>query len=118
MNENLTRIHDERPWGSFDQFTKNTPSTVKTITVKSGMRLSLQRHQHRAEFWHCISGTGTAEVDGVSHPLSRGIEVFIPVGATHRLTASPEGVTILEIAFGEFDEEDIERIEDDFGRTS
>ena len=47
---------EERPWGRFRQFTANEPTTVKTITVDPGQRLSLQRHQHRAELWHVLAG--------------------------------------------------------------
>ena len=118
MHEDLARIHDERPWGSFDQFTHNRPSTVKLITVSAGKRLSLQRHLERAEFWRVVSGSGSAEVDTTFHELSVGSEVWIPVGALHRLTGGTEGITVLEVAFGTFDENDIERVEDDFGRTS
>ncbi len=45
---------------------------MKIISVNPGQRLSLQRHAQRAEFWRVLSGSGTAEVDGTSHPLSPG----------------------------------------------
>lgn len=117
MNE-LNRQHDDRPWGSFDRFTLNQESTVKLLTVLAGTRLSLQRHHKRAEFWHVVSGNGTAEVDGTAHPLTPGTEVSVPVGATHRLTGGSEDLVVLEIAFGHFDEDDIERLADDFGRAA
>jgi mannose-6-phosphate isomerase-like protein (cupin superfamily) len=115
---NNSPLHDERPWGSFDQFTKNEATTVKIIRVNPGKRLSLQRHAHRAEFWYVLSGNGTAEIDSAEHALTPGVTVEIPVHTTHRLTASDEGITILEIATGEFDEDDIERLEDDYGRVA
>ncbi len=118
MHDDLARIHDERPWGSFDQFTHNTPSTVKLLSVAAGNRLSLQKHRERSEFWRVVTGSGSAEVDGVVHELTVGSEVYIPQGAAHRLSAAEGGITVLEIAFGNFDENDIERIEDDFGRIS
>lgn len=111
-------MHDERPWGSFDQITQNELSTVKIIRVAPGQRLSLQRHAKRAESWYVLSGTGTAEVDGTTHPLSKGVQVEIPVHATHRLAAGAEGVELLEVATGDFDEQDIERLEDDYGRAA
>ena len=40
-------VRDERPWGAFERFTLNEPSTVKIITVNAGQTLSLQRHEHR-----------------------------------------------------------------------
>jgi mannose-1-phosphate guanylyltransferase/mannose-6-phosphate isomerase len=118
MKDGLTPMHEDRPWGSFDRFTQNEPTTVKTIRVSPGQRLSLQRHHDRAEFWRVLDGTGTAEVAGVEYPLALGTDVFVPQGALHRLTAGDNGVEVLEIAFGHFDENDIERVEDDYGRNS
>ncbi|HVW71578.1 MAG TPA: phosphomannose isomerase type II C-terminal cupin domain [Candidatus Paceibacterota bacterium] len=118
MNPLSHREHEDRPWGSFDRFTLNEQSTVKIVRVDAGMRLSLQKHKHRSEFWRVIEGMGTAIVDQQERVIVPGDEVVIPVGATHRLIGGPKGVTVLEIAFGEFDENDIERIEDDFDRSS
>ncbi len=111
------RYHEDRPWGSFDRFTSNEVSTVKFLHVAAGQRFSLQRHAKRAEFWKTIDGNGVASIDGVDHHMNIGDEVEIPVGATHRLTGGPDGITVLEIALGEFDENDIERLEDDYGRS-
>lgn len=110
-------MHDERPWGSFDRFTLNQVSTVKIIRVAPNQRLSLQRHHARAEFWHALSGSGTASIDGVDYPLATGIDAWIPQGAAHRLSAGVEGIEVLEIALGSFDEGDIERLDDDYGRA-
>jgi mannose-6-phosphate isomerase len=112
------RFHEDRPWGSFDRFTQNEPSEVKFLNVDAGKRFSLQTHAKRSEFWKTIKGSGMAEVDGVEHQMNMGDEVEIPVGATHRLTGGPEGITVLEIALGDFDENDIVRLEDDFGRVT
>jgi mannose-6-phosphate isomerase-like protein (cupin superfamily) len=112
------RFHEDRPWGSFDRFTQNEISEVKFLNVAAGQRFSLQKHSKRSEFWKTIKGSGMAEVDGVEYPMTMDSEVEIPVGATHRLTGGPEGITVLEIALGEFDENDIERLEDDYGRVA
>jgi mannose-6-phosphate isomerase-like protein (cupin superfamily) len=108
---------DERPWGEFEKFVENQHVTVKIITVRAGRRLSLQRHEHRAELWRALDNPLTAEVDGDLRVLEAGDTVFIEQGAVHRLgnTGDRSG-RILEIAFGEFDEADIERLEDDFSR--
>ena len=111
------RSREERPWGSFDRFTLNEQSTVKIITLKPGARFSLQHHLHRTEFWHIISGTGLAVVDDEIHEAKAGDEFEIHCGTTHRMTAGSEGISFLEIALGNFDEEDIVRTEDDYGRT-
>ncbi|HEV7121345.1 MAG TPA: phosphomannose isomerase type II C-terminal cupin domain [Candidatus Paceibacterota bacterium] len=112
------RYHEDRPWGSFDRFTSNEVSTVKFLHVAAGQRFSLQKHAKRSEFWKTIEGSGVASIDGADHPMNRGDEVEIPVGSTHRLTGGPDGITVLEIALGEFDENDIERLEDDYGRAA
>lgn len=109
--------HEDRPWGSFDRFTLNELSTVKILRLKPGQRLSLQKHEHREEFWHIITGSGTLELDGVSRAVKKGDESLTRVGSTHRAEAGPDGLEILEIAFGEFNESDIIRLEDDFHRA-
>lgn len=111
------RAHEDRPWGSFDRFTENEHSTVKLIHVKPNLEFSLQSHQHRSEFWHVVNGNGTTTNAGEVREVKEGDEIEIPVGALHRLLAGPDGITILEIALGEFDEGDIVRVADDFGRV-
>ena len=112
------RSREERPWGSFERFTLNENATVKTITLKPGARFSLQHHLHRTEFWHVLSGTGTARIGDEEHEAKKGDEFEIPCGSTHRMTAGTEGITFLEIALGNFDEDDIVRTEDDYGRAT
>lgn len=113
----------EKPWGRFEQFTNNELSTVKIMEVEAGKRLSLQSHQHREEWWIALDDGVIAEVDGVQKILKKGEQVFVPKGSRHRLSCAaspiegaPKKVRVLEIAFGEFDEEDIVRYEDDWGR--
>jgi mannose-6-phosphate isomerase-like protein (cupin superfamily) len=112
------RDHEERPWGTFTRFTENELSTVKILHINANMRLSLQKHANRSEFWRVIEGTGVAEIGGIPHDLVAGNEIEIPVGTLHRLAAGPHGIRVLEIALGEFDEKDIERVSDDFGRVA
>ena len=106
----------ERPWGRFRRFTKNINSTVKILTVKPNEILSLQNHKNRAEFWHVISGSGIFEVDGVKRSVTKGDEEYIKVLAKHRIFSGNEGLEILEIGLGEFDENDIVRYEDKYNR--
>lgn len=107
----------QRPWGRFEQFVTNEPVTVKTITVEPGHRLSLQRHTGREELWHVLDGQADTHVDGVDRVLGPGERVLVPRGATHRLGNSGKvPVRVLEIAFGRFDEDDIERLQDDYTR--
>lgn len=111
------QYRENRPWGWFERFTLNEPSTVKFLHVNEGQMFSLQRHSKRAEYWRVIEGTGIAHVDGADRTVGVGDEIEMPLGAKHRLTGGLGGITVLEIAFGEFDENDIERLEDMYGRT-
>lgn len=107
----------ERPWGRFEQFTLNEPTTVKTITVEPGHRLSLQRHEHRAELWQVLRGPMEITVDDRTWSAEAGELVWVPVGAVHRMGNRGQApAQVLEVGFGEFDEDDIERLEDDYSR--
>ena len=108
----------ERPWGRFEQFVTNARATVKVITVEPRQRLSLQRHHERDELWQLIDGRLEVEVDGCSSTLAPGGRLWVARGATHRMGnpgAAP--ARMLEVAFGEFREDDIERLEDDYQRV-
>lgn len=106
-----------RPWGEFVEFTKNTPSTVKIITVKPGEALSLQKHKHRDEFWRVLSGDGFITVGSERIPTEAGKEYFAPRETDHRMEGGSQPLVILEISFGEFDEADIVRLDDRYGRS-
>lgn len=109
----------ERPWGSFEQFVHNEAVTVKIITVAPLERLSLQRHARRDEFWQVIDGPADVEVGDQVSSVEAGGRAWIPRGCTHRLgNPGPDTVRVLEIAFGHFDEDDIERLVDDYDRAS
>jgi mannose-6-phosphate isomerase len=110
-------IDDQRPWGSFEQFTLNEPTTVKILRVESGKRFSLQTHEHRSEYWKVLIGSGTAQVGEELREVTVGDAIEIPQSTAHRLTGGDLGITVLEIGFGTFDESDITRLEDDFGRA-
>lgn len=108
---------ERRPWGSFERFTLNEPSTVKIIHVAPGQRLSLQRHRHRDELWVALDPGAVFEVAGRRIKPEVGERVLIRAGDTHRLGSDGPAVRVMEIAFGHFDEEDIERLEDAYGRS-
>jgi mannose-6-phosphate isomerase-like protein (cupin superfamily) len=108
---------DERPWGTFERFTLNEKTTVKIITVNEGEAFSLQTHAHRDEFWRVVRGTGTIHVGNTDHEAREGDTYFVPRGTEHRATGGPGGLAFLEIAFGEFDENDITRLADNYGRA-
>ena len=108
----------DKPWGRFEQYTHNLPCTVKIITVAPGGTLSRQYHDRRDELWVVLDCGARVELDeAVLHPAPEE-KLFIPRGTVHRLSATgEEAVRVLEISFGEFDEEDIVRLEDVYGRV-
>ncbi len=107
----------ERPWGQFQQFVANENVTVKIITVQPGHRLSLQRHGHRHEMWQVLDVPVEVEVGDRSWLAQPGERVWVPAGSVHRLgNPGTEAGRLLEIAFGDFDESDIERLQDDYAR--
>jgi mannose-6-phosphate isomerase-like protein (cupin superfamily) len=113
--DKINKIIEERPWGKFEQFTLNEKSTVKILTINAGEAFSLQNHEHRAEFWHVLEGKAKITVGGGTVNAEPGDEFLIGPGTNHRI----EGITktkVLEIAFGEFDEADIKRLEDKYNR--
>ena len=107
-----------RPWGSFKQYAHNAETTVSLMTVKPGERLSLQSHTGRAELWIVLDEGAVVHVgDSVVHPAA-GEEIWIPAGTKHRLGSDGRTVRVLEIAFGNWQQEDITRYEDDYHRPA
>jgi len=106
----------ECPWGNFRQFTHDISSTVKILTVLPNEKLSLQSHKKRAEFWYVISGSGTVIIGESEKEAVAGDEYEIALEEKHRLSAGPEGIKVLEIATGDFDELDVIHYEDKYGR--
>jgi mannose-6-phosphate isomerase len=111
-------IKVDKPWGRFEQYTHNLPSTVKIITVAPGGTLSRQYHHHRDELWVVLDPGARVELDEQVLTPPPGEKLYIPRGTVHRLSSEgEEPVRILEISFGEFDEGDIVRLEDVYGRV-
>lgn len=107
----------ERPWGTFQQFVSNEQVTVKIITVQPGHRLSLQRHSHRGEMWQVLDVPIDIMVDDRTWTAEAGETVWVPRGSTHRMgNSGSQPGRLLEVAFGHFDEGDIERLQDDYAR--
>src|SRR3989344_639494 len=100
---------ESRPWGSFRQFTHNEPTTVKIITVTKGERNSLQRHKMRDEMWIIIEGTMEVTLDNTVQIAGAGEEFWLPAGTRHRFKGIGESNRLVEISFGNFDENDNER---------
>lgn len=108
---------EQRPWGAFRRFTHNQASTVKIITVNPGQVLSLQLHRRRDELWVVLDPGLQVTVGERTWRPEPCEEIYIPRRTRHRAAgAGPRPSRWLEIAFGEFDEEDIVRLEDLYGR--
>jgi mannose-6-phosphate isomerase len=106
----------QRPWGSFRQYASNQDVTVSLMTVKAGTRLSLQSHTGRAELWIVLDEGCEVQVgEEILHPHA-GDEIWIPANTKHRLASRGPDVRVLEVAFGNWQQADITRYEDDFQR--
>ncbi|NGM61090.1 cupin domain-containing protein [Sphingobacterium sp. SGG-5] len=106
-----------RPWGTFKQFANNEASTVSLMTMLPGQRMSLQSHVGRAELWIVIDDGATIQVGDRIWEAQAGEEVWIPAEERHRLSnRGNQPIRVLEVAFGNWQQEDIQRYEDDYQR--
>jgi mannose-6-phosphate isomerase len=105
-----------KPWGSEECFAVAEPSTIKIVTIHKGGRLSLQTHAKRQEYWRIITGNPMVTVGEEKIQAAPGDSFVIKIGEKHRIEASDDEVKFLEISTGTFDEEDIVRLDDVYGR--
>ena len=110
----------ERPWGRYEVLQESATHKVKCIWVSPGRRLSYQRHKFRAEHWFIVAGDADVTIDGVVKRVGAGDAVDFGIGVLHRIhNIGSTEVIFVEVQTGTyFGEDDIERVEDDFGRTS
>jgi len=116
MNE-VGQIY-QRPWGTYKTIEQSNNYQVKHIVVYPGKRLSLQYHKHRNEHWTIVNGKGTAQLNDKSIKMDVGSFIVIPKLAKHRMSnETEENLEFIEIQVGSYlGEDDIVRVEDDFGR--
>jgi len=117
----LTETHrtSYRPWGGYSNVLVGDRFQVKRLFVKPGKRLSLQKHHHRSEHWVVVRGTAEVTLDGKVSMLTENESIYLPLGCTHRL-ANPGKILLelIEVQTGSYlGEDDIIRIEDEFGRA-
>jgi mannose-6-phosphate isomerase len=106
-----------RPWGSFRQFANNEDCTVSLMTVLPDQRLSLQSHTGRAELWIVIDDGAIVQVGDSIKEYKAGNEIWIPPNERHRLSCNGDKpVRVLEVAFGNWQQDDITRYSDDYNR--
>ncbi|OPZ59919.1 MAG: Alginate biosynthesis protein AlgA [Deltaproteobacteria bacterium ADurb.Bin510] len=111
---------ERRPWGHYEVLSDDKcDHKVKRITVEPGKRLSLQLHHRRAEHWLIVSGQARVTLGEAHHDLGPGQAIDIPVEAAHRIeNLGTEPVVFIEVQQGSyFGEDDIVRLQDDFGRN-
>ncbi|WP_421589826.1 mannose-1-phosphate guanylyltransferase/mannose-6-phosphate isomerase [Shinella sp. M27] len=116
----LTETHPTayRPWGGYTSVLNGERFQVKRLFVTPGKRLSLQKHHHRSEHWIVVRGTAEVTIGDKTIPLRENESVYIPQGELHRL-ANPGKIMLelIEVQTGSYlGEDDIIRIEDEFGR--
>jgi mannose-1-phosphate guanylyltransferase/mannose-6-phosphate isomerase len=109
--------HVVRPWGQFKQYAFNEDCTVSLMEVKPGMRLSLQSHTGRAELWIVMDAGAQVQVGDEIRTCQPGEEIWIHANEKHRLSCvGDQSCRVLEVAFGNWPQADIQRYEDDFKR--
>ncbi|HEY0080459.1 MAG TPA: phosphomannose isomerase type II C-terminal cupin domain [Pyrinomonadaceae bacterium] len=117
--ENTSPLFDRRPWGTFTVLDEGTNYKVKRIEVLPGKRLSYQKHSKRAEHWMVVQGTAKVTLDDQDIEVPTGETIDIPIGGAHRVeNPGSETLVFIEIQRGTYlGEDDIIRLQDDFGRA-
>ena len=112
-------MKEERPWGWYDVIDKGSSYKVKSIHVEPGKSLSLQRHMHRSEHWVVVEGTALVQVGEDKEFVNVNEGSYVPICAIHRLSNPGKiPLRIIEVQCGTYlEEDDIERFDDEFGRT-
>jgi len=110
---------DERPWGTFTVLDEADGFKVKRIEVLPGKRLSYQKHAQRAEHWVVVQGTAKVTLDDRDVLVAAGEAIDIAIGAAHRVeNPGRETLVFIEVQRGGYlGEDDIVRLQDDFGRA-
>jgi len=111
-------MREERPWGWYEVIDHGDRYKVKSIEVKVGEKLSLQRHFHRSEHWVVVEGTALVELDGKETLIFENHSTYIPCNSMHRLT-NPGKIPLrmIEVQSGCYlEEDDIQRFDDNYGR--
>ncbi len=112
------RKFEFKPWGWYLTLDEDKDSKVKKIHVNPDHQFSLQYHEHREEHWIILEGLGYITQHGVEGVIRPGEFAYIPKEGVHRLRGGKDGVTFIEVQRGDCREDDIVRLEDDYGRVN
>lgn len=119
QDSNNSPRFDRRPWGTFTVLDEADGFKVKRIEVLPGKRLSYQKHAQRAEHWVVVQGTAKVTLDDRDVIVAAGEAIDIAIGAAHRVENPGSGTLVfIEVQRGGYlGEDDIVRLQDDFGRA-
>ena len=119
LTKNYLGNVEDRPWGNYQIIAKNNGYQIKEIKVNKNSKLSLQKHKSRSEFWQIVEGESKITVEEREYYLKEKEHIYIPKNTVHRIENTGEKELIfIEIQLGEnLEEEDIIRLEDDYGRA-
>lgn len=110
----------EKPWGSYTNIFTNKDCNIKTIEISPGKQPSYQYHHKRAEHWIILKGTAEVTIDDSIFIKNAGDHIYIPLGSKHRIKniSDCDCLNFIEVQTGTyFGEDDIVRLQDDYGRS-
>jgi mannose-6-phosphate isomerase-like protein (cupin superfamily) len=108
---------EERPWGWFETIEETSSYKLKKIFVKPNQQFSLQYHEHRDEHWIIVEGSGVITLGDEKSLVKENDSFFVEKKLVHRMRSGNNGILFYEVQTGVCDEEDIVRLEDDYGRS-
>jgi len=106
---------EKRPWGNFKTLALNEKCSVKILEIKKNEELSLQKHKKRIELWYPLC-KGKVQIGNKIINVKEGDLIKIGKKVKHRAFGGKNGLKILEVSLGKFDEKDEIRLEDKYGR--
>ncbi len=115
----MENYKEQRPWGNFENLLDNDKCKVKRIVIKPDQAPSYQYHFKRSEVWVIVEGSGTLKLNDEITPIKAGDTIRVPVEAKHQIKNTGEvDLVFIEIQLGSyFGEDDIVRLEDNYGRV-
>ena len=108
----------KKPWGGYEVLLDSETYKVKRIIVDPYQQFSLQYHNKRVEHWVIVKDGGKIIVDNSEHIAFLRSSWYIKEKSIHRATAASDGLVFIETQIGKCDEDDIVRIQDDYGRVT
>lgn len=106
----------EKPWGTYEILLEEENYKVKRISVNPYQQFSLQYHNYRDEYWTIVGGDGKIIIDGSEYSTLTKTSFYIPKQSVHRACSNSDGLIFIEVQIGKCDEDDIVRLQDDYGR--